>query len=179
MNWLDILLAVILLIGVVRGFLNGFVYEIANLGAFFLGLYCGFELAEMISPKVSELLEAGPSMVRYVSLFLVFLAIWIGVLLLSKLFEGLINVALMGVFNKIAGAVFGLLKFIVITSVLIYFFHKADTKYNWLSADTKAESNIYYPLLKTAPVILPVLKKLEEEVSEQFSPEENDQKKSD
>ena len=172
MNWLDILLAVVLLVGIVRGFLNGFVYEIANLGAFFLGLYCGFEFAEMVSPKVSELLGAGPSTVRYVSLFLVFLAIWIGVLLLSKLFEGLINVAMMGIFNKIAGAVFGGLKFVVITSVIIYFFHKADTKYGWISVDTKAESKLYYPLLKTAPVILPVLKQLEEEISEQLSSED-------
>jgi membrane protein required for colicin V production len=168
MNWLDIFLGIVLLIGIVRGFLNGFVYEIANLGAFFLGLYCGFELAEMISPKVSELLGAGPSTVRYVSLFLVFVAIWIGMILLSKLFEGLITVTMMGLFNKIAGALFGLLKFTVIASVLIYFFHKADTKYRWIAPDTKAESKLYYPMLKTAPFILPVLKNLEEEVDEQF-----------
>ncbi|MEY4595159.1 MAG: hypothetical protein RIQ47_1569 [Bacteroidota bacterium] len=173
MNWLDIFLGVVLLIGIVRGFLNGFVYEIANFGAFFLGLYCGFELAEMISPKVSELLGAGPSTVRYVSLFLVFLTIWIGMILLSKLFEGLITVTMMGLFNKIAGALFGLVKFAVIASVLIYFFHKADTKYRWILPDTKAESKLYYPLLKTAPFILPVLKNLEEEVDEQFPAKEN------
>lgn len=160
MNVLDGILLVILLIGLVRGFLNGFVYEIAHLGAFFLGLYAGLEFADMIAPKVSAILHAGPKIVRYVSFFLVFVAIWIGVVLLGKLFEGLVKVALMGLFNKIAGALFGVMKYWIVTSVLLHFIHKADAKFHVLSPDTKAESWLYYPMMKTGNFVLPVLSTL-------------------
>ena len=78
MNWLDILLAIILLTGAVRGFVNGFVYEIAHLGAYFLGLYGGFTLAGKVAPAVGKTLNADPVIVHYVSFFLVFVAVWIG-----------------------------------------------------------------------------------------------------
>lgn len=157
MNWIDLILGVILLTGLIRGFLHGFVYEIAHLGAFFLGCYAGFALTESVVPPLGRLLDADPASVRHLAFFLVFLAVWIGVILLGKLFDGLISVALLGVFNKFAGAVFGLLKYLVMAAVLVFFFHKADTKYRWISPDTKAASQLYYPVLHTATAVLPVL----------------------
>ncbi|MFM2135880.1 MAG: hypothetical protein RL021_1280 [Bacteroidota bacterium] len=157
MNWIDLMLGIILLAGFIRGFLNGFVYEIAHLGAFFLGYFAAFKLTDTVVPSISRLLEADPSTVRYISFFMVFLAVWIGVVLLGKLFDGLVSVTLLGVFNKIAGAVFGLLKYLVVTSVLVFFFHKADSRYRWISPDTKAASRLYYPVLHTATGVLPVL----------------------
>ncbi|MFM6201618.1 MAG: CvpA family protein [Dolichospermum sp.] len=53
-------------------------------------------------------------------------------MLLGKLFEGLLKVAFLGAFNKIAGAVFGFTKYLIITGVFLYFFHKVDSKYTWI-----------------------------------------------
>ncbi len=86
-----------------------------------------------------------------------FLLISTGIILLAKLFTSLINMAALGIFNKIAGAVFGGLKYALVISIVIFYFNKLDTKYNWLSPDTKAESHLYYPLAKVAPVALPVI----------------------
>ena len=168
MNWLDLLLFVVLAIGLIRGFLNGFIYEIAHLGAFFLGLYAGFQLADRLAPHVASSLGAGPTIVHYVSFFIVFAAIWIGVILLSKFMEGLITVAFMGIFNKIGGGLFGLLKYGIMLSVFIYFFHKADSKLKLITADTKANAVCYYPLLKTAPAVLPVLNNLDKKIRDEI-----------
>jgi len=158
-NWIDLLLAIVLLTGAVRGFLHGFVYEIAHLGAYFLGWYAGFALADRAAPSIRKMLEADPVVVHYVSFFLVFIAVWVGVILLGKLFEGLVSVAFLGAFNKFAGALFGLTKYLVITAVLLHFFHKADTRYRWINPDTKAASQLYYPVLKSGTLVLPVLEK--------------------
>ena len=40
----DSVLAILLLIGIIRGFMKGFVYEVAVLGAMFLGFYAAFHL---------------------------------------------------------------------------------------------------------------------------------------
>jgi len=65
----------------------------------------------------------------------------------------LIGIAALGIFNKLLGALFGFGKYLLITSVALYFFHKADAKFHWLKADTKAESVLYYRVLKVAPAL--------------------------
>lgn len=155
MNYLDIILSVFLLAGVVRGFLKGFIYEVAVLGALFLGYYLGFKFADTIAPKVQNIIHIDGGTLHYITFFIIWLAVTIGMIFLAKLFTGLIDMVALGIFNKIAGAVFGLLKHLLIAGLVIYFFNKPDTKYKWLDPDTKAESKLYYPILKGAKSVMP------------------------
>ncbi|MFM9026742.1 MAG: CvpA family protein [Bacteroidota bacterium] len=159
MNWLDFALGTILLTGLVRGFINGFIFEIAHLGAYFLGLYAGFRFADIISPFIAEIMDAGEGAVRGVSFGIVFIAVWIGVMLLGKLFEGLVKVVFLGGFNRVAGALFGSMKYAVLVGTALYLFHKADSTTKLISADTKAESYLYYPLENLGPKIMPLIGK--------------------
>ena len=45
---------------------------------------------------------------------------------LAKLFEGLVSITALGLFNKIAGAIFGVLKYAFLVGLFLYFFNKAD-----------------------------------------------------
>jgi membrane protein required for colicin V production len=107
MNVIDIVLAVLLLIGLVRGFIKGFIFEIAVLGALFLGTYAAFRFSYFIQPYVSKTIHASSSTVLFVSSLIMFLLVAVGIFFLAKLFEGLVNIAALGIFNKILGAVFG------------------------------------------------------------------------
>jgi membrane protein required for colicin V production len=162
MNILDIVLALLLLIGLIRGFIKGFIFEIAILGALFLGTYAAFRFSYFIQPWVSNTIHSNPSTVLYVSSFIMFLLVTVGIFFLAKLFEGLVNIAALGIFNKILGAVFGLLKYAFIISVLLYFFNPLDSKHHYIPADKKAESKLYYPVLKMSQVLLPVLKDIKD-----------------
>ena len=73
--------------------------------------------------------------------------------------------AALGVFNKILGAIFGLLKYAFIISVCIYFFNLLDARHNFLSADTKAESRLFYPVAKMSPALLPLMKEMKDKVN--------------
>lgn len=158
MNWIDLVLAILLLIGAIRGYKRGFIYELAIVGSLFLGLYAGFQFADAIAPKVAQAISASKETVHYISFFIVFLAVGVGIIFLAKVFESLIDIAFLGIFNKIAGAMFGLLKSAVLISLALYFFNKADTKKGWLPSDLKAESVLYYPIMKIGPAVLPSLK---------------------
>lgn len=157
MNWIDWVAGAILLIGLVRGYLNGFVFEVAHLGAYFLGLYAGFRLADSAAAPIARLLDASPGHVSMIAFTVVFLLVWTGVLLLGKLFDGLVKVAFLGLFNSIAGAVFGCCKYAVLLGIFIYLFHKADASMKLISPDTKASSVLYYPLGAIGPKLLPML----------------------
>jgi membrane protein required for colicin V production len=154
---LDIILGGLLIIGIIRGFLKGFIFEVAILGVFFLGMWAGFKFAGFATPYVLKVISPDPKTLYYISSFVMFLVISAGVILLAKLFTGLINMAALGIFNKLAGAVLGGLKYALVLSILIFYFNKLDTKYKWLEADTKAESHLYYPLAKISPVVLPLI----------------------
>ena len=91
-----------------------------------------------------------------------FILVGVGIFFLAKLFTGLVNMSALGAFNKILGAIFGCLKYAFILSVILYFFNQLDTKYSYLSADKKAESHLYYPLVKMAPSLLPLMKETRE-----------------
>lgn len=165
MNYLDISLAILLLIGLVRGFIKGFIFEIAVIGALFLGTYAAFKLSGLLQPYVHMIGNFSPFTVNLICSILMFTLICVGIFFLAKLFTGLVNIAALGVFNKILGAIFGLLKYAFITSVILYFFNLLDVKKHYLSSDTKAESHLYYPILKMAPALLPLMKEMKDEVS--------------
>jgi len=165
MNYLDIALAILLLIGLVRGFMKGFIFEIAVIGALFLGTYAAFKLSWWLQPYVLKIGNMSPFTVNLVCSVLMFTLVCVGLFFLAKLFTGLADMAAMGIFNKILGAIFGLLKYAFITSVLLYFFNLLDVKHHYISSDTKAESHLYYPVMKMSPALLPLMKEMKDEVT--------------
>jgi len=165
MNFLDIIIILLLITGLIRGFLKGFIFEVAVLGAMFLGFYAGFRFAGNIEPWVVKTFSSSPIVTHYVSFFLIFLVVSTGIFFLAKLFEGLVNIAALGLFNKIAGAIFGILKYLFVISLALYFFNAMDATYGWIKPDTKADSKLYYKVLHLAPTVLPVLDTLRSRVS--------------
>ena len=154
MSTIDIILALLLLIGFIRGFIHGFIYEIALLGVLFVCYFFGFKLAVIIADYLSKLFNANLHTVHHVSLFIAWIGISIGIFFLAKLLEGLIKIVALGIFNKIAGAIFGVLKYAVLISLGLFFINKFDLDFNWLNADTKADSILYYRILRMAAWIL-------------------------
>ena len=162
MNYLDIIIGILLFIGLVKGFMKGFIFEIAVVGALFLGTYAAFKLSYLLQPYVLKIGNFNPVTVNLVCSLLMFILVTVGLFFLAKLFTGLINMAALGVFNKILGAVFGFLKYAFIISVILYFFNQLDSKYSFLPADKKAESHFYYPVMKMAPTLLPLMKEMKD-----------------
>jgi membrane protein required for colicin V production len=153
-NTIDITIAVILLIGIVRGFIKGFIYEIAVLGTFVICYFLGFKAATIVAVWLNKLITINPDTMRYASLFVACIGISIGMFFLGKLFEGLAKVAALGLFNKIAGAVFGGLKYAFLLSLFLYFFNKIHFENKYINSDAKANSRLYYKVGRIAQGII-------------------------
>ncbi len=61
--------------------------------------------------------------------------------------------------NKIAGAIFGALKFAMVISVIIFVMDAIEKSYPFISVKTKEESVLYKPVGKIAPTLIPALNK--------------------
>ena len=154
MNSLDIVLSVILLIGIVRGFIKGFIYELAVLGSLYVCYLIGFKIAAIAAVYINKVISVNPTTLHYISLFVAWIGISIGMFFLAKLFEGLIKIVALGIFNKIAGTIFGGLKYAFLISLFLFFFNKVQFANKWINPDLKAESVLYYPILKISNTVL-------------------------
>lgn len=124
MKWPDIVILILLAIGVIQGFRKGFIIQLASLVAILLGMIGAGMLAEKIAPSIMDTLGVDSGSGKIIAFVFLFCVIVVSVLLLAKLLEVVVKVLLLGIVNRIVGAVFGLIKWFVIMSVFVALFER-------------------------------------------------------
>ena len=54
MNWIDLIIVIILIIAIVRGFTDGFVRELASLAALIFGIWGAIKFSSLTAGKLYE-----------------------------------------------------------------------------------------------------------------------------
>lgn len=160
MNYLDVIIAVPVVLLAIAGFRNGFIKEIASLVALFLGIYMAVYLSDFVAEWLKQTFAMDHRWVFIVAFLLVFIGVVIIVSLIGKLLSKLISIIALGVFNRLAGLIFGALKGLVIMSVLILFANMIDSKSQYFSKELKEGSMLYSPVENIAPMLLQNLEKI-------------------
>jgi membrane protein required for colicin V production len=155
MSFLDILLGIFLVYGIIRGIWNGFFVELASFISILVGIYIAIKFSYLAQSFVSSFLGWGQKSVQITAFVITFIAVVIGVSLLAKFFTTLANFASLGLINKGAGGFFGLLKMILILSVSLNFFQKINVNNTFAKKETLEKSLFYFPIQKIAATIYP------------------------
>jgi len=155
MNYLDIIIAVPLLYGLIKGFSNGLVKEITSLLALFIGVYIAINFSEYLEPKFIYILDGYKEFVPVLAFGVLFLVSVLCIKALGFFVDKLTKALALGVFSRIFGAVFGFLKVVVVFSFLLF----VITDYNLVNKQTKEDSVLFNPLNDVAKLITPELKK--------------------
>lgn len=155
MSYIDIVLAILLIIGLVRGFSKGFFIEVASLVSLIVGLYGAIHFSYFIADWLKEQVSWSPQIIQVASFALTFLAILYGISLIGKLVTKMVDAASLGFLNKIAGGIFGAAKIGLILSVLINMFAKLNNAVTFIEKETLDESILYQPVKEFAPTIFP------------------------
>ena len=153
MNYLDIILAVPLLWAIYKGFTKGFIIEVASLISIVLGIYGAVHFSYFMADWLKIKSEYS-AMIYFAITFLIIVII---VYLLAKMLEKSVNLLALGFFNKLAGALFGMLKMAFILSVILILINKIDAKTGIIHEKTKQGSLLYNPVSSIAPFIIPKL----------------------
>ena len=154
MNYIDIAIIGLVLFGAVKGFSKGFVIEAASL----IGLILGLIGALLFSSTVGTLLESffdadriPPSGILFI---LTFIAILIGINFLAKFLTRVLKMAALGGLNRILGAIFGGLKFVLILSAIILIMDQFEFLFVFMDDDVIEESQFYEPVKSIGSVVL-------------------------
>ena len=153
MNFIDILICIPIIWGIYKGVTQGLVTQAAGLAAFFAGVW----VATRFSENLKVVFTFAGKYASVVSFSVLFLFAVILVFLVAKLISKMVDGASLSSVNKMAGAVFGGLKFALILSVFFFVLDAVERSYPMLSVETKKGSLLYGPVAKIAPAVIPGL----------------------
>lgn len=146
MNILDIILGLFLVYGLYKGLKNGLFVEIASLAAIIIGLYGAIKFSYLTGSYLSQNMDWDENYIKLAAFIITFLAIVILVNMAGKILTKIADFAMLGLLNKIAGGVFGILKTAVILGTLLYFIESASSSFNLIENNTVKESVLYTPV---------------------------------
>jgi membrane protein required for colicin V production len=146
MGLLDILLGIPLIWGLWKGLKNGLFMEIASIVALIAGIYGAIHFSYITGNYLSEHLEWDERNMSIIAFVITLVLIIIIVHLAGKLLTKVANFALLGLLNKIAGGIFGVLKVAILLGAAFIFFDRMDSSFNLLDDETKEQSVLYQPI---------------------------------
>lgn len=152
MNWLDWILLVLLAGAAVRGFFRGFVVELASLLALVLGIWA----ASHYNARVAAWLGLDPRQ-EVVSFLVTFIGVLVLVHLLARVVTKAMDLAQLGLPNKVAGLLFGALRAAFVLSVALNILMARAEVSGIVSRGALEGSVLYAPLRAFAPMVVPAL----------------------
>lgn len=162
MNYLDLIIAIPLIWGAWKGFQRGLIFEIAMIIGLVLGIYLALKFSVLFEGVVRKYISSSESFLPYLSFLLVFALVILVMVLLARFLEGILKMGKVNGINKAAGAFFGLIKFVLIVSIVLKLFKPVDEQIHLLKKETREQSFLYAPVLKTSQYIFPALNDVRE-----------------
>jgi len=155
MNYLDIVITVSLLYGLVKGFSNGLIKEITGLLSLIIGIYIAVNFSIFLEPYLSGIFGDYEQFKPIIAFAVLFVATIVIINLIGILANKLTKALALGIISRFLGGIFGLLKIVVILSFLLF----VITDHNLINKNTKDDSVLYKPLSDIAALITPQIKK--------------------
>ena len=160
MNTIDIVIGLILIFGTVNGFMKGLFVEVTTLVGLVLGVYGAIHFSYFLGNFLKDSVSWDESMIQVVAFAGTFLIILIALVLLGKAMTKIAETIALGFFNKMVGAIFGLLKYALILSIVLIVYDEINASIRFMEKKKTTESILYEPVKNFAPAIFPNLVKV-------------------
>lgn len=159
MQTIDIIISVLVVWGVVKGFTRGLISEVAQLAALVLGCIFATRFSFYLSDFLIETFILSDKIVPIISFILIFIGVLLGVIFLAKALTNLTKAIALGWLNRSGGMIFGGLKFLLIAGIILQLIITNDMKQKIISAESREKSALLNPTLDFTNFLSPYLKK--------------------
>ena len=172
MNWLDIIICIVLLIGLYKGYLNGFFVELTSLIALVAAIYGSIYFSNYAGDWLREQVQWDDVYITIASFIVTFLVIIFVITYVGKLITKVIKTVNLSFINKLAGAAFGIVKMGFLASVILMFINSASGEFHIIDKDIKEKSIVYEHVEPLAPFLLPKILEEADRVDRQLRGED-------
>lgn len=152
MNYIDIVIAVLLVVFGIAGLRKGIIREATTLLGLGLGLFGAFHFSDFTADKLMHYVEIDPKYLNLVSFILTFIVVAVLVNLLGRLVTSLVKAINLGFIDKLGGFVFGLAKGLLICSLAVMLLNSLTEK-GIVKEDLKNGSILYPMVEQTVPYV--------------------------
>ena len=154
MNYLDIFLIIIIGWGAYNGFLKGLIQELASILGIIFGIYLAKNYYSFLDQKLYLLFESEANYLSLISAIIIFLLTIMIFKIVASFLTKFLKLIALGLLNKIIGAIFGVLKSLLILCVIIFVFSKINNVVNIIEKDKLQESFIYSEIERINKLII-------------------------
>jgi len=166
MSTLDIILAIFLFYFAFRGFSQGFIISIATLAGLILGFWAASHFSEFTANWLHHDMGLKSGNIKLIAYIVTFVIVVVLIFLLGRFMTGVVKTVGLGIVNRLAGALFGIFKGLLIASFLFLLFSRIDPHESLFTTAHKKGSVLYKPVSAVAPAMIPILQKYTKEVED-------------
>ena len=147
---IDIVFLILCVGAIIKGVRNGLIVGVFSLLAFIIGLAAALKLSVVTAGWLAEIIPIDPKWMPLISFAIVFILVVFLVRWAAGLIQKTVEFAWLGWANKLGGILFYLIIYILIFSVVLFYF----TQMRLIDQTTIAESRTYEFLEPWGPVVI-------------------------
>lgn len=153
---IDLILLVLLVVAIVKGMQRGLIVSVFTLVAWVVGLAAALKLSAVVAVYLKDSVNVSAKWLPILSFVLVFVAVVLAIRFLANILQTSIEIAWLGGINKIGGAIFYVLIYLLGYSVWLFFLVKMKV----IEPKTVEESITYQYIRPWGPLVIDSLGKL-------------------
>lgn len=123
---LDLLLAVVIILAVIKGFQRGLIIGVFSFVAVIIGLAAAMKLSIVVAGYVGEAVHVSDEWLPVISFALVFIAVVLLIRLGANAIERTVEIVMLGWVNRLGGILLYAAIYIVVFSVLLFYAEQVD-----------------------------------------------------
>jgi len=153
---LDIIVAVILILAIIKGYRQGLVVALFSLVAVIIGLAAAIKLSVVAAGYIGKAVNISDKWLPIISFAVVFIIVVLLVRLGAKFIQKTVELAMLGWANRVGGILLYAGLYMIIFSVLLFYVDQM----NFIKPETKSESVTYSHIQPWGPKLMDGLGKI-------------------
>ena len=155
MSWIDLIVIAAVAYGIIRGIMKGFVLEISSFVGVFVAIFVARLFYVGFSENVREWFDLELCYAKPAAFAIIFLTVVLLCHLIAILIDKFLKIIALSWLNRIAGAVFGLLKMLIILSILFNVMQSFGDKSRYFPKKSVEKSVFFEPVKNITSVFMP------------------------
>ena len=152
MNYLDIIIAIVLLLFALKGLRRGIIIEVVTLLAFGAGIYGAMHFSDFTAAHLQDFMEINPNYLNTIAFVLTFIILVVVVNLIGMLVAKAVKSLNLGFFDRLGGFLFGIIKGVLLCSVVLMVLNNFQLL-GVVKPEVKEKSKLYPYIEQTVPYV--------------------------
>ena len=163
---MDLILAGIIAVGAITGFIKGGLKQLAALVGLVVGLLLARAMFAALGAKLATELGTSVTIAQIIAFVMIWIIVPVILSLIATALTKMIEIVNLGLLNRLLGAALGGLKYVLILSLVISFLEYVDDKDELIGKKVKESSVLYHQIEDFSGMFIPAMKNVTNELLE-------------